>query len=108
VGWIDHAVGVVLAQWVTFERGPKGTKVHTWGDIVHSGVTIGGRKSGTPGDGVYGDVVRKLPVDVRPIGGGMGHGGLGVILGQTLRDADVFVSPGKSRRDWYSFPAFLR
>jgi hypothetical protein len=44
VGWIDHAVGVALGQWVTFERGPKGTNVHTWGDIVHSGVTIGGRK----------------------------------------------------------------
>ena len=44
VGWIDHAVGVALGQWVTFEQGPKGTKVHTWGDIVHSGVTIGGRK----------------------------------------------------------------
>jgi hypothetical protein len=24
-----------------FEQGPEGTKVHTWGDIVHSGVTIG-------------------------------------------------------------------
>jgi hypothetical protein len=44
VGWIDHAVGVALGQWVMFERGPKGTKVHTWGDIVHAGVTIGGRK----------------------------------------------------------------
>ena len=44
VGWIDHAVGVALGQWVTFERGPEGTNVHTWGDIVHSGVTIGGRK----------------------------------------------------------------
>jgi hypothetical protein len=44
VGWIDHAVGVAMGQWVTFEQGPKGTKVHTWGDIVHSGVTIGGRK----------------------------------------------------------------
>ena len=44
VGWIDHALGVALGQWVTFERGPSGTQVHTWGDIVHSGVTIGGRK----------------------------------------------------------------
>lgn len=44
IGWIDHAVGVALGQWVTFESGPKGTTVHTWGDIVHSGVTIGGRK----------------------------------------------------------------
>ena len=44
VGWIDHALGVALGQWVTFERGPNGTNVHTWGDIVHSGVTIGGRK----------------------------------------------------------------
>jgi hypothetical protein len=43
VGWIDHAVGVALGQWVTFEQHAKGTLVHTWGDIVHSGVTIGGR-----------------------------------------------------------------
>jgi hypothetical protein len=72
VGWIDHAVGVALGQWVTFERGPKGTNVHTWGDIVHSGVTIGG---------LYSDVVRKLPADVRPIGGRIGgRGGLGVIV----------------------------
>lgn len=44
VGWIDHALGVALGQWVTFESGSHGTIVHTWGDIVHSGVTIGGRK----------------------------------------------------------------
>jgi len=44
VGWIDHALGVALGQWVTFEGSANGTKVHTWGDIVHSGVTIGGRK----------------------------------------------------------------
>jgi hypothetical protein len=44
VGWIDHAIGVAMGQWVTFEQGPQGTNVHTWGDIVHSGVTIGGRK----------------------------------------------------------------
>ena len=31
-------------QWVTFEQSPKGTRVHTWGDIVHSGVTIAGRR----------------------------------------------------------------
>jgi len=44
VGWIDHSLGVVLAQWVNFEERPgKGTRVHTWGDIVHSGVKIAGR-----------------------------------------------------------------
>lgn len=44
VGWIDHALGVVLAQWVSFEEhGAKGTRVHTWGDIVHSGVKIAGQ-----------------------------------------------------------------
>jgi hypothetical protein len=44
VGWIDHSLGVVLAQWVSFEEhAGKGTRVHTWGDIVHSGVTIAGR-----------------------------------------------------------------
>jgi len=44
VGWIDHSLGVVLAQWVSFEERPgRGTRVHTWGDIVHSGVKIAGR-----------------------------------------------------------------
>jgi hypothetical protein len=44
VGWIDHSLGVVRAQRVSFEEhAGKGTRVHTWGDIVHSGVTIAGR-----------------------------------------------------------------
>jgi len=44
VGWIDHALGVAIAQWVTFEdRGMEGTRVHTWGEVVHSGITIAGR-----------------------------------------------------------------
>ena len=44
VGWIDHSLGVMLAQRVSFEEhAGKGTRVHTWGDIVHSGVTIAGR-----------------------------------------------------------------
>jgi hypothetical protein len=44
VGWIDHALGVVLAQWVSFEEhAGKGTRVHTWGDIVHAGVQIAGQ-----------------------------------------------------------------
>lgn len=43
VGWIDHAMGVTIGQWVTFEDlGERGTRVHTWGDIVHGGVTVGG------------------------------------------------------------------
>ena len=43
VGWIDHSLGVVLAQWVSFEEiAGRGTRVHTWGDIVHSGVKIAG------------------------------------------------------------------
>jgi hypothetical protein len=43
LGWIDHALGVALAQWVTFETHKSGgTRVHTWGDLVHSGVSIGG------------------------------------------------------------------
>jgi hypothetical protein len=46
VGWIDHALGVVLAQWVSFEEhARKGTRVHTWGDVVHAGVTIAGRSA---------------------------------------------------------------
>jgi hypothetical protein len=44
VGWIDHSLGVVLAQWVTFEElANGGTRVVTWGDIVHSGEKIAGR-----------------------------------------------------------------
>jgi hypothetical protein len=44
VGWIDHSLGVVLAQWVHFEElVGGGTRVHTWGDVVHTGVTIAGR-----------------------------------------------------------------
>ena len=46
VGWIDHSLGVVLAQWVSFEqRSGNGTRVHTWGDIVHSGVKIAGQSA---------------------------------------------------------------
>jgi hypothetical protein len=46
VGWIDHALGVVLAQWVSFEEhARKGTRVHTWGDVVHAGVTIAGQSA---------------------------------------------------------------
>ncbi len=44
VGWIDHSLGVVLAQWVSFEdRAEQGTRVQTWGDLVHSGTMIAGR-----------------------------------------------------------------
>ncbi|MGB2593125.1 MAG: hypothetical protein WBG02_10960 [Candidatus Acidiferrum sp.] len=44
VGWIDHAIGVAIAQWVTFEdRALEGTRVHTWGEIVHNGISIGGK-----------------------------------------------------------------
>ncbi|MGC2530131.1 MAG: hypothetical protein WA639_20480 [Candidatus Acidiferrum sp.] len=44
VGWIDHAIGVAMAQWVTFEEfPPEGTRIRTWGEIVHNGVNIGGR-----------------------------------------------------------------
>jgi hypothetical protein len=43
VSWIDHALGVAMAQWVSFEERPsQGTRVHTWGDIIHSGVMIAG------------------------------------------------------------------
>lgn len=44
LGWIDHAMGAALAQWLTFEPHKSGgTRVHTWGDLVHSNVTIDGR-----------------------------------------------------------------
>ena len=43
VGWIDHGIGVAMAQWVTFEERPlEGTLVRTWGEVMHSGITIGG------------------------------------------------------------------
>lgn len=36
-------MGAALAQWLTFEpHKTGGTRVHTWGDLVHSGVTIEG------------------------------------------------------------------
>src|SRR5437667_6409534 len=42
--WIDHSLGVVLAQRVSFDERPRnGTRVHPWGDIVHSGLKITGR-----------------------------------------------------------------
>jgi len=43
VGWIDHAIGVAMAQWVTFEERQEGTCIHTWGEVIHSGINIGGR-----------------------------------------------------------------
>jgi hypothetical protein len=44
IGWLDHALGVVIGQWITFEPHGDVTRVHTWGDIVHSGVTVAGRR----------------------------------------------------------------
>jgi hypothetical protein len=42
--WIDHSLGVVLAQRVSFDERPRnGTRVHTWGDIVHTALKIAGR-----------------------------------------------------------------
>jgi len=44
LGWIDHAMGVAMAQWVNFEPHKSGgTRIYTWGDLVHSGVNIEGR-----------------------------------------------------------------
>lgn len=46
VGWIDHAMSAALAQWVTFDSLPKGgTRITTWGDLVHSGRPIAGRSA---------------------------------------------------------------
>ena len=43
VGWSDHALGIVMCQKVTFEEhAPGETRVQTWGEIFHSGVTIAG------------------------------------------------------------------
>ena len=44
VGWIDHAMGAAVAQWVTFEGlAQGGCRIHTWGDLVHAGRPIAGR-----------------------------------------------------------------
>ena len=44
VGWIDHGIGVAMAQWVTFEELPvEGTRIRTWGEVIHPGITIAGR-----------------------------------------------------------------
>jgi len=64
-GWIDHALGVVLAQWVSFEEQPRnGTRVHTWGDIVHSGVKIAGRTAEQVIISFRRDMVRKSSIGV--------------------------------------------
>jgi hypothetical protein len=69
VGWIDHSLGVVLAQWVHFEElVGGGTRVHTWGDIVHSGDDCG-THSGTADHQLYRDVVREFSRGLRPDGG---------------------------------------
>lgn len=44
VGWIDHGIGVALAQWVAFEELPDvGTRIRTWGEVIHPGITVAGR-----------------------------------------------------------------
>jgi len=44
VGWIDTTMGAVLAQWVMFEDDATGgTRVHTWGDLLHSAGKIADR-----------------------------------------------------------------
>ena len=46
VGWIDHAMGAALAQWVMLEPLPQGgCRIHTWGDLVHSGRLIADRSA---------------------------------------------------------------
>src|SRR5262249_27622524 len=43
VGWIDHTLGAAMAQWVSFEDHVSGgTRVHTWGDLIHSGLAASG------------------------------------------------------------------
>jgi len=43
VGWIDHALGVTIEQWVVFEpRNGSGTLVHVTGDIVGSELDLNG------------------------------------------------------------------
>lgn len=41
VGWIDHAMGIAIDQWVTFEsKNGSGTRVKTVGEIVGADVTL--------------------------------------------------------------------
>jgi hypothetical protein len=42
VGWIDHALGVAIDQWVTFERkNGSGTLVRVAGEVVGSQLVLG-------------------------------------------------------------------
>lgn len=44
VGWIDHAVGTTLEQWVHFETRPDGgTVVRTWAEFTGEMPAVGGR-----------------------------------------------------------------
>jgi hypothetical protein len=65
LAWIDHAIGVAMAQWLTF--GPHkfgGTRVRTWGDLVHSGVDC--REDGrAAGHQFHGDLVREFSPRLR-------------------------------------------
>ena len=43
VGWIDHALGVTIEQWVSFEpKNGSGTLVHVTGEIVGSELDLEG------------------------------------------------------------------
>jgi hypothetical protein len=44
LGWIDRALGMTLGQWVEFEaHAGGGARVHTWGELVPSGLMFGKR-----------------------------------------------------------------
>jgi hypothetical protein len=43
VGWIDHALGVTMEQWVVFEpRTHGGTQVRTWAEFTGSRSQVAG------------------------------------------------------------------
>jgi len=43
VGWIDHALGDTMEQWVTFEAVPGGTRIHTWAEVIGPIAEVDGR-----------------------------------------------------------------
>jgi len=44
IGWIDHAIGITMEQWVFFTPLPEGgTQVHTWAEFTGLARAIAGR-----------------------------------------------------------------
>jgi len=44
VGWIDHALGTTMEQWVFFKPHPDGTEVYTWAELTGIMPLIAGQR----------------------------------------------------------------